>query len=279
MTNNKTTLLIPRRKAAFFLMTMLFGILFIGVTTASAAARVTLRTVKVPRGGSVNSQRFRVRNRGTISAVVRVRTNTLFGVSGQSRYRVQLMRGTRVVVTRTILVSSGFENLRIVRRLDNCNEAGSYHFKITNITRDNPQEGIVAFRPFDAPDLTPRTANLSQFGVTQGNTINRPIPTAGQPGGSTGRIKVTAMWDGICLPNPKGCSLTFTLRRDGRAMRTDVGYSHNSVFAGSSEKMTINHTVPANQVGGRWDLRIKGSTHATVSNVRAKVSFTPVCRN
>ncbi len=278
MTNIKATELIPRRKAALLVLTMLFGVLYIGITTASAST-VNLRSVKVPRGRSVNSQTFRVRNRGMISAVVRVRTNTLFGVSGQSRYRVQLKRGTRVLVSRTILVSSRYRDLRIQRRLANCNDAGTYHFRITNVTRDNPQEGIVAFRPFDAPDLTPRTVNLSQFGVTQGNTINRPIPRNGQPRTSTGRMKITATWDGICLPNPKGCSLRFTLRRNGRAIRTDTGYSHSSVFAGSTEKMTINHVVQPNQIGGTWDLRIRGSSHATVANVRTRASFTPVCRN
>jgi hypothetical protein len=278
MTREKTNQLLLNMKTALVVLTMLAGVFVFG-TTASSAATVRLNNITIPRGGVRTSRSFQVSDRGTFTARVRVRTNTLIGYGGQSRYRVQLLRGNTVVRTRERTVSSGFENVFLNYTVPNCASTGTYRIRVRNISTDNPQEGIASFPQFDVPSLTPSSGNLSLFGVKQGNVIDRPIPNNRQPSGSGGRIRITATWDGICLPDVKGCKLRFRLKRNGATRSSDLGYAHNSLLAGTSEKMTISYLVPANLVTGTWSLQIVGDSRADVNNVRTKVSFTPVCQN
>ncbi len=278
MKRQKNNQLLINAKTMLFVLTMLLGVFFIGAKSASAAT-VRLNNINIPKTGNKYSKTFRVANRGSFRVRVRLRTNTLLGYGGQSKFRVQLMRGTSVMVTKYKTVSSGFENVYLTYVVPNCSKTGTYRVRIKNVSTDNPQPGVANFPQFTVPSLAPKTGNLSLFGVVQGQTINRQIPSYLEPFGSGGRMKITATWDGNCLPDVKGCKLTYRLRRNGVTKKTDVGYSHSSLLAGATQKMTVNYLVPANQVQGDWDLRITGGTVANVNNVRTKISFTPVCQN
>lgn len=246
----------------------------------AAAASVSLSNITVPAGQSRNSAGFRVRNRGTFTVRVRVRTNTLLGYGGRSSYRVRLMRGNAILATRNMTTGSSYRTVTFVHTVTNCNQTNAlYRINVRNTSTDNPQQAIASFPTFQVPDLTPVTGNMSLFGVTQGNTITRTIPSHLRPSGTGGRIIVTATWDGVCGLNAAGCRLIFRLRRGATVLRTSNGYAHNALFGNANPKMTINYLVPANQVGGSWTLRITGSQSGSVSNVRPKVTFTPRCQN
>jgi hypothetical protein len=94
-----------------------------------------------------------------------------------------------------------------------------------------------------------------------------------------GKMLITSTWTSICGVDPAGCRLTFRLLRNGTAMASSIGYSHNALFGNASPRMTINYTVPANQVSGTWSLRVEGASLGSASNVKPTVKFTPVCQN
>lgn len=277
MTRRENNQLLINAKVMFITMAMLLGVFFVGATNTSAAT-VKLSNVNVPKYGNKYSKSFKVSNKGTFTVKVRLRTNTLLGYGGNSKFRVQLMKGTQVLVTKYRTVSSSYKNVYLTYTVPSCAKTGYYRIRFRNVSGDNPQAGTANIPPFNVPSLTPKTRTLSMFGVVQGQTINRDIPSYAEPTGTGGQLKITATWDGICLPDTKGCKLTFRLRRNGSTKKTDIGYSHSSLLAGSSEKMTIYYNVPASQVSGNWDLRITGSSKANVNNVKTKVRFTPKCQ-
>ncbi|MGD9564394.1 MAG: hypothetical protein AB7F88_19315 [Pyrinomonadaceae bacterium] len=242
-------------------------------------AIVSLNTINIPPGGSAQTTSFSVANRGQFSVTVRLRTNSLLGYGGQTTYRAELMRGTTVLDFADRTVSSAFENVTLSYNVANCNQTGTYRIRVRNLQGPNPQPGQAAFNPFVVPSLTPVSGNLSIFGVTQGTTEDRSIPENLEPSGTGGRIKITATWSGLCLPDPAGCKLTFRLRRNGTTMASDNGYAQNAPFSSPSSRMTVNYTVPPNQVSGNWSLQVVGSPVNKVLNVRPNVSFTPVCQN
>ncbi len=206
MTRQKNNQLLLSVKTTFLAMTMLIGVFFIGATTASATS-VSLRPVLVPSGGTRLSRNFRVYNRGVFTVIVKVKTRTVAGYGGQSRYKIELMRGNAILSRKTKLVSSSYESVSFTYIVRNCNTRVPYRFRVTNTSRDNPQQGVAIFPTFQVPSLTRRSGYLSRFGVTQGNTTNRPIPQTLRPSGTGGTLKITATWDGNCLPDVKGCKL------------------------------------------------------------------------
>lgn len=243
------------------------------------AATVSLNTITVPSGGSAFSSTFNVANRGQFSVQVRLRTNTLLGYGGQTTYRAELMRGTTVLDFADRTVSSTFETVTLSYTVPNCGQTGTYRIRVRNMPGTNPQQGQAAFNPFEVPSLTPVSGNLPIFGVVQGTTEDRSIPSNLQPSGTGGTMRVTATWDGICLPDPAGCQLRFRLKRNGATMATSIGYSQNALFGNANPKMNISYLVPSTQVGGTWSLQVVGSSVNNVQNVKPNVSFTPVCQN
>ncbi len=265
-----------------FIRSIILGLVGLFVLTGASLTRaVSLNPISIPAGGSAFSSNFNVGNLGQFSVTVQLRTNTLLGYGGQSTYRAELMRSNSTTVLTSVdrTVSSAFENATFSFTLTNCNQTGNYRIRVRNLPGTNPQQGQAAFLPFEVPSLTPVSGNLSIFGVVQGTTENRPIPLNLQPSGTGGTMRVTATWDGICLPDAVGCQLRFRLQRNGGTMAQSIGYSHNALFGNASPKMTINYLVPANQVGGTWRLQVVGSSVNNVQNVRPNVSFTPVCQN
>jgi hypothetical protein len=255
-----------------------------GADTAFAKT-ITLKNVNIPSkfSGPVFSTSFPVKNRGSFTVKVGVRIADIVG-AGQSRYLVELMKenNTTVLASKEFLVTNYFQYANITFNVTNCGETGNYRFRIQNTSQDNPQPGEATFAPFEVPDLDPVSGTLSTFSVTQGNTVDRSIPTTPknlQPSGSGGIMKITATWDSICGADPAGCRLTFRLRRNGETITSDNGYAHNALFGNASPKMTITYNVPANKVEGTWSLRVVGANLGNASNIKPTVSFTPVCQN
>jgi len=252
------------------------------------AATVSLKNVNIPQGGSAYSQNFTVSNRGKFTVTVRLRTahiTGLVGGGGTSRYRAELMRSnnTTVLDSAERTVGNNLENVTLTYNVANCSQTGSYRIRVRNISTDNPQQGEAVFPSFVVPSLDPASGQLSQFGVKQGNTIERSIPNSLQPSGTGGALRITATWDGLCGLDPAGCKMTFRLLRNGSTISNSstysTGYAHNALYGNASPKMTINYTVPSNLVQGTWSLRVTGNSLADTNNVRTIVSFTPVCQN
>lgn len=258
---------------------MLVALFLTAGAELAKAKTVSFNPVNIPSGGSAFTPNFTVENRGQFTITVKLRTNTVLNYGGQSRYRAELMRSnnTTVLATAERTVSSGFENVTLNYNVTNCNQTGNYRIRLSNVAGVNPQPGQAAFNTFVVPSLTPASGTLPMFGVTQGNTVDRPINLPSViPSGSGGNMKVTATWDGACLPDLGGCKLTFRLRRNNVTLATSNGY----ISTGSkTPKMNINYLVPPNQVGGTWSLQVVGSTINSVLNVKPTVSFTPVCQN
>lgn len=266
-----------------FIRSIILGLVGLFVLTGVSVAQTTtvsLNPVTIPAWAPTNptasSATFNVANQGQFSVTVRLRTDVLFG--GQTQYRAELMRGTTVLDSEERIVSSAFENVSLSYNVTNCNQTGTYRIRVRNVQGPNPQQGRAEFYPFQVPSITPISGNLPIFGVTQGNTVDRSIPENLEPFGTGGTMRVTATWDGICLPDAAGCQLTFRLRRNGTTMASDNGYAQNALVPPGS-RMSINYNVPANQVAGDWSLQVVGSQINSVVNVRPTVSFTPVCQN
>ncbi len=251
-----------------------------GADLAKANTTVNFNPVNIPAGGSAFTPNFTVANRGEFSVTVRLRTNTILGYGGTTRYHADLMRSnnTTVLATTYADVSSTAVAKTLKFNVAKCNETGNYRIRLRNAGGGvNMVAGNATFDPFVVPSLTPASGTLPLFGVTQGNTVDRPINLPSViPSGSGGNMKVTATWDGACLPDLGGCKLTFRLRRNNITLASSNGY----ISSGSkTPKMNINYLVPPNQVGGTWSLQVVGSTINSVLNVKPTVSFTPVCQN
>ena len=248
---------------------MLFGV-------GSAFAAVNLPNVIIPAGGARNSASFNVTDTGLLTVRVKIKNTAWFGIGGQSRYRAQLMRGNTEVDRAERVVASDFETVTLSVNIASCNQKGSYHVRVSNISSDNPQQGEAQFPAFDPPRLEPITGNLSMFGVLQGDTVTRNIPNSLEPFGNGGRLKITATWDSLLCPDLAGCKLTFILKRNGSEITQSTGYAHNALLGNANPKMTID--IPVSQVSGDWTFNVKGTSLGSVINVKPTVSFTPQCQ-
>lgn len=254
-------------------------------TQASSAKSVKLNDINIPKvhNGPAFSQSFMVSNRGPLRLKVGIMVKSFFG-AGQSVYLAELMRtnDTMVLASQRYVVTTNLVVEELAYTIPDCGKTGSYRIRVRNTSTDNPQEGIATFPLFTVPDLDPVTGPLSTFSVGQGLKVDRSIPTQPiklQPSGSGGKMLITSTWNSICGVDPAGCRLTFRLLRNGTAMASGTGYSHNALFGNASPRMTIIYTVPANQVSGTWSLRVEGASLGSSTNVKPTVKFTPVCQN
>lgn len=251
-------------------------------THASSAKTVILNDVAIPQNGDPKfSQSFIVSNRGKLTIKVGIRGELLTGISV---YVAELMRtnDTTVLASQEYRVKAYYLYQDLAYTIPDCGKTGSYRIRVRNTSTENPQTGNATFPQFTAPDLDPVTGPLSTFSVGQGLTVDRPIPTSPinlQPSGSGGNMLITSTWTSICGVDPAGCRLTFRLKRNGTTVASSTGYSHNALFGNASPRMTINYTVPANQVSGTWSLQVAGAASGSSTNVKPTVKFTPVCQN
>ncbi len=250
-----------------------------------SAKTVKLNDVNIPRTyeGPAFSQSFIVSNRGTLRIKVGIMVQSLLG-AGQSVYVAELMRtnDTMVLASQEYFVTTNLNVKELIYTVPDCGKTGSYRIRVRNTSTDNPQKGVATFPQFTVPDLDPVTGPLSTFSVGQGLTVDRSIPTQPinlQPSGSGGKMLITSTWTSICGVDPAGCRLTFRLKRNGTTVASSNGYSHNALFGNASPRMTINYTVPANQVSGTWSLQVAGAGSGSATNVKPTVKFTPVCQN
>jgi hypothetical protein len=258
------------------------SLLLLSQTGANATK---LPNQSIPADGAwATSVPFTVSDTGTLSFKVRLRVNTPFGVPllGESQFEAALVKMTNptaVIVSQKRNVTSTFETLTFTYEITDCSKLGSYAIRLRNSGDINRQQGEAEFPEFFPPVRVPAASGiLSKFGVTQGNTIPIGIPSALEPAGTGGRLRVTATWDGLCLPDAAGCKLNYQLFRNGVAYGSSVtGYAHNALFGTASPKMTVDTDVPAEKVSGDWSLQIKGDSRGSVSNVSTTVRFTPRC--
>lgn len=271
----RSTLLI----STFVLLTALVG------AETSSAKTVKLTDVKIPRTyeGPAFSQSFIVSNRGTLRIKVGIMVDSLLG-AGQSIYEAELMRtnDNLVLASQRYVVITNLSVKELIYTIPDCSKTGSYRIRVRNTSTENPQKGVATFPQFTVPSTDPATGPLSTFSVAQGLTVDRSIPTSPinlQPSGTGGNMLITATWNSICGADPAGCRLTFRLKRNGTTVASSTGYSHNALFGNASPRMTINYTVPANQVSGTWSLQVAGAASGSATNVKPTVKFTPVCQN
>ena len=251
----------------------------------SAADATKLPSQSIPAtGGWTSSVPFTVSDTGTLSFKVKLRVNAPFGVPvlGESQFEAALVKMTNpnaVLVSQKRNVTSTFETLTFTYEITDCSKTGSYAIRLRNSGDINRQQGEAEFPEFFPPVRAPAASGtLSKFGVTQGNTIPIGIPSALEPTGSGGRLKITATWDGLCPPDAAGCKLSYLLLRNGVAYGGSVtGYGHNALFGSASPKMTLDPDIPAEKVSGDWSLMIKGDSRGSVSNVSTTIRFTPRC--
>ena len=258
-------------------------------------ASATVFAVKLPNqpipasGAWTVSVPFTVNDTGTITVRVGLRVNTPFGIPvlGESEYEAALVKMTAPTtalasVKRT--VTSSFETVTLTFNVSDCSKTGSYAIRLRNSGNINKQAGEAQFPEFTPPTL-PSTASgtLSTFGVTQGNSPSIALPETLEPQGDGGRLKVTATWDSNCL-DTAGCRLTFQLLKGGDNGTvygpTVTGYAHNALFGNANPKMTLDVEIKKADAAAStdWSLKIKGDSRGNASNVKATVTFTPLCQ-
>lgn len=259
-----------------FALTVLIA--FAGSTAVFAGVKLPNRSIS-SSGSYVQTPTFAVTDIGEVKILLRVRVKGFFGSGGSSTYQVQLMNDNTILDSENVTTGTSFKSVTVRYVLTNCNQTGSkYYVRIRNASQDNPQPGEAVFNEFIPPTTSPTKSNqMSMFGVTQGNIVNRDIPQFMEPTGSGGELKITATWNSVCRFDPAGCRLIFILKRNGSAVKQANGYAMNSVKMRGKPKMVLRYNVPANQVGSNWSLEIRGSSSGNVSDVRPTVTFTPRC--
>jgi hypothetical protein len=264
---------------------MNLGLILLIVLLPTFAYAIRLPNQSIPADGTWTiSAPFTISDTGTLTFKVKLRVNTPFGVPllGESQYEAALVKmssPTAILVSQKRNVTATFETLTFTYSIIDCTKTGTYAIRLRNSGDINKQVGEAEFPDFFPPVLAPSAAgSLSKFGVTQGNTIPIAIPSALEPAGSGGRLRITATWDGICGLDTSGCKLRYQLLRNGAAFGTGVtGYAHNALFGNATPKMTLDISVNADQVSGDWGLQIKGDSRGDVSNVVTTIRFTPRC--
>lgn len=267
-------------KSEIFLSKILLGLalLLIIPTVVSAAVKLPNRSIS-SSGTYSRTPSFAVTDTGELKVTVRVRVKGFFGSGGSSSYRVQLMRGNTVVDTETVVTNSSFANANLRYVLTNCHQTSSnYYIRMRNTSSVNPQPGEAQFVPFDPPRSVSKQYSMAQFGVVQGNRVNRDIPQYMEPEGSGGTLLITATWKSFCGFDLAGCRLIFILKRNGSQVAQANGYSLNSIPMKNKPKMRLGYSVPASQVGSNWSLEVRGSSSGNVQDVRPMVTFTPRCQ-
>lgn len=254
-----------------------FLALFTFLSSTSSYAAVNLPSINISKTSNSYSRTFSVTSTGELKVTVKVAVKGFFGSGGSSRYRVQLMRGSSVVDTEYVTTNTTFKNVYLRYLVSSCSKTGTYRVRIRNVSSVNPQPGVANFMPFNPPIAETKTFTLSQFGITQGNTLNRDIPEYREPK-SGGRIEVTATWGSSCNLDPAGCRLLFRLKRNNTTVAYSSGYTWNTVFASNSKKMRIVYNIPASQVEGDWKLQVIGNQNGDAANVIPKIKFTPACK-
>jgi hypothetical protein len=259
---------------------LVFGLLvfFGGSSSTAVYASVSLKSFEIPKNGHwAYSENFSVSMKGELKFAARVAVKGFMGSGGSSEYQVQLVRGTTVLDDKKVTTNTQFKDVWLRYVLAACNSTGNYRVRIRNVSNGNPQAGTANFAPFDPPTSAPISANLSRFGITQGNVLDREIDPKFEPQ-SPGIFTLTATWGSMCKLDPAGCQLRFQILRNGASIAARTGYTYTTPFAAADKKMRIVHTVQPSQAGGNWELRVTGSSIGDASNVIPKVQFTPTCQ-
>lgn len=263
-------------------MSFVFIVMLMVSSSISVLAGVKLPNRSISSNGSyAQTPTFAVTDIGELKIALRVRVKGIFGSGGSSTFRVQLMNDNTVLDTEDVTASSNYKAVSVRFVLTSCSQTGEkYYVRIKNVSQDNPQPGEAAFNEFTPPTTLPaKSHSMSQFGVTQGNIINRDIPQFMEPTGSGGTLRITATWNSVCKFDLAGCRLIFILKRNGSAVKQANGYAMNSIRMRGKPKMNLKYSVPAHQVGSNWSLEVRGSSTGNASDVRPTVSFTPRCQS
>ncbi|NNE98620.1 MAG: hypothetical protein HKN25_06335 [Pyrinomonadaceae bacterium] len=260
------------------LICMAFVALFTISSSSATFAAVRLPDLSIPRnGGFASTSTFNVSRSGRLRVTVQAAVRGFLGSGGNSTYQVMLMRGRRVVQIRSVTTNTRFRSMVFDVNVA-CDQTGRYHFRVRNNLPQNRQAGIAKFVPFDPPRPVTRANNMSRFGITQGQTLTRPVPRNLVPR-VPGRLTLTATWGSTCNLNLAGCKLRFQIVRNGRVLSTSRwGYTYTTRFAPSNQKLRLNYMVPANRVGGNWSLRVSASSIGDAANVIPRLAFTSGCR-
>ncbi|MBK9155601.1 MAG: hypothetical protein IPM25_15560 [Chloracidobacterium sp.] len=246
--------------------------------TSAVHASVNLSSFEVPKnGGWAYSQTFNVSGTGELKFAAKVAVKGFMGSGGNSEYQVQLLRGTTMVDSKTVVTNTQFKEVWLRFVLTSRSHTGTYRVRIRNTSNINPQAGTANFATFDPPTATAISGNLDRFGITQGNVLFREIDPKYEPD-SIGSYILTATWGSTCNLDPAGCKLKFEILRNGAVVATKTGYTYTTPFAPTSQKMRIVHQVQQNQIGGNWRLRVTGSSIGDAANIIPKVQFNPACQ-
>lgn len=263
------------------IMSFAFLTMFIVLSVNSTYASVNLPDLNVPGGTSMYyySNAFQVKEPGPLKINIRMYAFN-FGIQTY-RFKVQLTRGSETnpsglstippVVASKDVVINGTEapSIFLDYNLTDCNHTGPYRIRVRAI--NGP--GKAVFSPFDPPISRKTTNNLPQFDVSRTGTLIRDIPGYMEPK-IMGRWIITANWKSNCSFDINGCKLLFTLKHRGKKIAGSSGYADRAT---GGTKMKISHYVTQNQIGGNWELEIKGNDKEDVTNVIPQLQFISGC--
>jgi len=260
-------------KKYLYFLAITSGVVLLATASPESAAPTHLKIATVPPGGSVSSTAKAVVAVGELNISLRIRTSALFNMGGKSSYLISLRRGTpgsagTEVGSKTVITNSEKALVEIRVPISTCDQMGDYHVRVSNVSKDNPQAGIVSYSVSDgeiySASSNPEGRNLAMGGLTvldldRGNERIVSIGAFSTPGS----IALKAKWHvpGL-LPTFKPLKI-YLFRPDGSTAKSGVYYS---IHSNSGTKFDFYHIVNVQEAAqaGQWKLKIVNTSDSRI---------------